>query len=90
MEFVLRKGFPLQVSSPSNYRTVNVISQEDFEKITPPMPRASNPDIPPPPPGLSSGYDEVFEMEEDTKSPKEETAAQKQVGILEFDRRANN
>ncbi|XP_065207495.1 la-related protein 1 isoform X2 [Planococcus citri] len=65
------------VSSPSNYRTVNVISQKDFEKMTPPMPRASNPEVPPPPPGVSSGYDEVFEMEEDSKSPKEETSAQK-------------
>ena len=47
------------------------------------MPRASNPDVPPPPPGVSSGYDEVFEMEEDTKSPQEETTAQKQVRFLE-------
>lgn len=58
---------------------MNVISKEDFEKMTPPVPRANNPDVPPPPPGMSasdggsssSNYDEVFEMEdEEVKSPR--------------------
>lgn len=46
--------------------------------MTPPLPRASNPDVPPAPPVVASGDDEVFEME-DVKSPKEETSAQKSV-----------
>uniref|UniRef100_A0A1Y1KRZ8 La-related protein 1 n=1 Tax=Photinus pyralis TaxID=7054 RepID=A0A1Y1KRZ8_PHOPY len=33
-----------------SYKTVNLISQEAFEKIVPPAPRKQNPEIPPPPP----------------------------------------
>ncbi|KAF5286771.1 hypothetical protein FQR65_LT12441 [Abscondita terminalis] len=33
-----------------SYKTVNVISQEAFEKIAPPAPRKQNPEVPPPPP----------------------------------------
>lgn len=33
-----------------SYKTVNVISQEAFEKIAPPAPRKPNPEVPPPPP----------------------------------------
>lgn len=33
-----------------SYKTVNIISQETFEKIAPPAPRKQNPEVPPPPP----------------------------------------
>lgn len=36
--------------SSSSYKTVNVISQEDFEKIAPQAPKKPNPEVPPPPP----------------------------------------
>lgn len=72
-----------QASSPNNYRTVNLISKEDFERITPPTRKVSNPEAPPPPPGSHSISDEgVFLMEEDSKSPKDapsSSAAQKSV-----------
>lgn len=32
------------------YKTVNVVSQEVFEKLVPPTPRKPNPEVPPPPP----------------------------------------
>ena len=38
------------MSSIGSYKTVNVISQEDFEKIAPKLPRKMNPEVPPPPP----------------------------------------
>uniref|UniRef100_A0A1B0CR87 La-related protein 1 n=2 Tax=Lutzomyia longipalpis TaxID=7200 RepID=A0A1B0CR87_LUTLO len=34
----------------NNYKTVNVITQEDFEKIVPRAAKKVNPDVPPPPP----------------------------------------
>jgi len=37
-------------STPPSYKTVNVITQEDFEKMAPRMPRKVNPEVPPPPP----------------------------------------
>ncbi|XP_065166457.1 la-related protein 1B isoform X3 [Atheta coriaria] len=37
-------------SSQGSYRTVNVISQEDFKKIAPQAPKKQNPQVPPPPP----------------------------------------
>ncbi|KAK9308398.1 hypothetical protein QLX08_001577 [Tetragonisca angustula] len=37
-------------SSIGSYKTVNVISQEDFEKMAPKAPRKTNPEVPPPPP----------------------------------------
>lgn len=37
-------------SSSGSYRTVNIISQEDFEKMAPPAPKKQNPEVPPPPP----------------------------------------
>lgn len=39
----------LQPNSGS-YKTVNVITQEDFEKMAPRAPRKANPEVPPPPP----------------------------------------
>lgn len=33
-----------------SYKTVNVVSQEEFEKLAPPAPKKQNPDVPPPPP----------------------------------------
>jgi la-related protein 1 len=37
-------------SSVGSYKTINVISQEAFEKIAPKAPRKANPEVPPPPP----------------------------------------
>ncbi|CAG9760376.1 unnamed protein product [Ceutorhynchus assimilis] len=39
-------------SSVGSYKTVTVISQEDFRKLAPPAPKKQNPDTPPPPPPL--------------------------------------
>nr|CAI5831543.1 unnamed protein product [Callosobruchus analis] len=38
--------------SVENYKTVTVISQEDFKKIAPPSPKKQNPEVPPPPPPM--------------------------------------
>lgn len=38
------------MSSIGSYKTVNIISQEVFEKIAPKLPRKANPEVPPPPP----------------------------------------
>ena len=37
-------------SSSSIEKTVQIISQEDFEKMTPKVPKKENPEVPPPPP----------------------------------------
>ncbi|XP_029667937.1 la-related protein 1B [Formica exsecta] len=37
-------------SSIGSYKTINMISQEDFEKMAPKVPRKANPEVPPPPP----------------------------------------
>ncbi|KAK2576550.1 hypothetical protein KPH14_005225 [Odynerus spinipes] len=39
------------------YKTVNVISQEDFEKMAPKPPRKANPEVPPPPPSAVEDLD---------------------------------
>jgi hypothetical protein len=39
-----------QQQSSGSYKTVNIITQEDFEKMTPRAPRKLNPEVPPPPP----------------------------------------
>jgi len=36
--------------SSGSYKTVNIITQEDFEKMAPRAPRKLNPEVPPPPP----------------------------------------
>lgn len=41
-----------QVQGQGSYKTVNLITQETFEKITPQTPRALNPEKPPPPPSV--------------------------------------
>jgi la-related protein 1 len=38
------------LSKSGSFTTVNVISKEDFEKLAPQIPRAINPEFPPPPP----------------------------------------
>jgi len=38
------------ITKSSSFTTVNVISKEDFEKLAPQLPRAINPEFPPPPP----------------------------------------
>lgn len=38
--------------SSGNYKTVNVVSQEVFEKLAPPAPKKQNPEVPPPPPPI--------------------------------------
>lgn len=40
------------MSSIGSYKTVNIISQEVFEKIAPKAPRKANPEVPPPPPSV--------------------------------------
>lgn len=40
------------MSSIGSYKTVNVISQEAFEKMAPKVPRKTNPEVPPPPPAV--------------------------------------
>ncbi|XP_043473777.1 la-related protein 1B [Leptopilina heterotoma] len=40
------------LSSIGSYKTVNIISQEVFEKIAPKAPRKANPEVPPPPPSV--------------------------------------
>lgn len=40
------------MSSIGSYKTVNIISQEVFEKIAPKAPRKANPEVPPPPPAV--------------------------------------
>lgn len=42
---------------PSSYKTVTVITQEDFEKINPKTPRKVNPEVPPPPPPTFDDHD---------------------------------
>ncbi|KAF4532862.1 hypothetical protein B566_EDAN001465 [Ephemera danica] len=42
-----------------SYKTVNLITQETFEKMTPQKPRACNPEKPPPPPSALSTQEEV-------------------------------
>lgn len=37
-------------SASGSYKTVNVVSQEVFEKLAPPAPKKQNPEVPPPPP----------------------------------------
>lgn len=37
-------------ASSGSYKTVNVITQEDFEKMAPRAPKKANPEVPPPPP----------------------------------------
>ncbi|KAJ9601015.1 hypothetical protein L9F63_000853, partial [Diploptera punctata] len=53
-----------RLQSSGNYKTVNIITQEDFEKMTPRAPRKLNPEVPPPPPpslAQSISADEVAE-----------------------------
>ncbi|XP_046599348.1 la-related protein 1B isoform X1 [Neodiprion lecontei] len=47
------------VSSTGSYKTVNLISQEAFEKMAPKAPRKTNPEVPPPPPTTSEDEMEV-------------------------------
>ncbi|CAH1153336.1 unnamed protein product [Phaedon cochleariae] len=39
-------------SSVESYKTVTIISQEDFKKMAPPAPKIQNPEVPPPPPPM--------------------------------------
>ncbi|GLG96237.1 La protein homolog [Gryllus bimaculatus] len=57
------------VPQPSgSYKTVNIITQEDFEKMAPQAPRKHNPDAPPPPPPPSLTQSFASEDEEITTS----------------------
>lgn len=60
----------LQVQpSSGSYKTVNVITQEDFEKMAPRAPRKVNPEVPPPPPpSLSTApeFPTTQQLDEDT------------------------
>lgn len=39
-------------ASSGSYKTVTIISQEDFQKLAPPAPKKQNPEVPPPPPPI--------------------------------------
>ncbi|KAL0121680.1 hypothetical protein PUN28_006877 [Cardiocondyla obscurior] len=57
-EELRRQNFQRYGSSSSigSYKTINMVSQEDFEKMAPKAPRKSNPEVPPPPPAIED-YD---------------------------------
>ncbi|KAJ8676413.1 hypothetical protein QAD02_012200 [Eretmocerus hayati] len=54
-------------STVGSYKTINVISQEAFEKIAPKAPRKANPEVPPPPPAPMEA--EVPEIAVENKQP---------------------
>uniref|UniRef100_A0A8D8QG00 La-related protein 1 n=1 Tax=Cacopsylla melanoneura TaxID=428564 RepID=A0A8D8QG00_9HEMI len=58
--------------SPGNYKTVNVITQEDFEKLVPQSQRkVSNPETPPPPPpppSLTSDAHLLMQQDQESKA----------------------
>ena len=43
-------GESIAPNKSNSYRTVSIISKEDFEKVAPPLPKANNPEFPPAPP----------------------------------------
>ncbi|XP_063232951.1 la-related protein 1 isoform X3 [Bacillus rossius redtenbacheri] len=66
-----------RVQLSGSYKTVNIITQEVFEKIAPRAPHKTNPEVPPPPPSslahsLASGEEDEVEVEakEADKAPK--------------------
>lgn len=66
-------------SSGSSYKTVHVISQEDFERYQPPPVRKQNPEVPPPPP--PPPLDAVASLDESKrqKTQKAKSGAKKAV-----------
>ncbi|XP_023247863.1 la-related protein 1 isoform X2 [Copidosoma floridanum] len=46
-------------SSGTKYKTISVISKEDFDKLAPKAPRKANPEVPPPPPARLDGEDKL-------------------------------
>ncbi|XP_050313917.1 la-related protein 1B [Anthonomus grandis grandis] len=54
-------------SSVGSYKTVTVISQEDFKKLAPPAPKKPNPDVPPPPPPLFESHASTSNLNQLTK-----------------------
>ncbi|XP_011871317.1 PREDICTED: la-related protein 1B [Vollenhovia emeryi] len=44
-------------SSLASYKRINMISQEDFEKMAPKAPRKANPEVPPPPPSAIEDFE---------------------------------
>ncbi|XP_059481734.1 la-related protein 1B isoform X2 [Neocloeon triangulifer] len=61
---------------PGSYKTVNVITQETFDKFTPPRPTISNPDKPPKPPS-SSLVDEITQEAASTEQVRSRTQRQR-------------
>lgn len=60
------------VQQTGSYKTVNVITQEDFEKMTPRLPKKMNPEVPPPPPPSLSTESNDFAKEEEVSRVTEE------------------
>jgi la-related protein 1 len=55
LEHVINDGLcnyeeDLLINRPAPHKTVNVITQEEFEKIIPKAPKKVNPEVPPAPP----------------------------------------
>ncbi|XP_018578792.1 la-related protein 1B isoform X1 [Anoplophora glabripennis] len=48
-------------SAGGSYKTVTVISQEDFKKMAPPAPKKQNPEVPPPPPPILDSHHSPLE-----------------------------
>ncbi|XP_066247542.1 la-related protein 1B [Euwallacea similis] len=57
-------------SSVGSYRTVTVISQEDFQKLAPPAPKVQNPEVPPPPPPIIEPVSNVSTAQPSKKAVK--------------------
>ncbi|XP_049837777.1 la-related protein 1B isoform X1 [Schistocerca gregaria] len=62
------------VQQTGSYKTVNVITREDFEKMTPRLPKKLNPEVPPPPPPSLSTESHDFGKEEEIPRASEEIA----------------
>lgn len=57
--------------APPSYKTVNLITQADFEKLNPSqVPKYQNPEVPPPPPGGTRFYAVTKDPHPDPKTPR--------------------
>lgn len=57
-------------SSSGSYKTVTVISQEDFQKMAPSAPKKQNPEVPPPPPPIIESSTSTNNTQQNKKGPK--------------------
>ncbi|XP_044741476.1 la-related protein 1B isoform X2 [Chrysoperla carnea] len=61
----------------SSYKTVNLITREDFEKMAPKVPKKPNPEVPPPPPPS-------LQQTESTRQPSASTSAARRKAAPRF------